>query len=247
MLDGGSATLVFEGETFQVDSPELIPLSTVETVFVPGEQRMHRIFGVTDVLRLRRWTGRGGAAGRLFQVAATPVGHAALAGRRRCKEFLTSCQACYTLLGQGRRDAGAGMSFEEKGTWLYLVLAIALPIVYFATILGQVSSVPVTEIDYQGLLIAIIGAAIGLAIVGMIAIAIASPADADKSDQRDKDINRSGEYVGGTVLAAAMIVPFGLAMAEAPQFWIANTMYLAFIVAAICGTTVKLVLYRRGF
>ena len=139
------------------------------------------------------------------------------------------------------------MSFEEKGTWLYLVLAITLPVIYFSTILGQVSSVPVAEIDYQGPLILMIGATIGLAIAGMIAIAIASPADADKSDQRDKDINRAGEYVGGTVLAAAMIVPFGLAMAEVPQFWIANTMYLAFIVAAICGTTVKLVLYRRGF
>ena len=37
-----------------MDSPALIPLSTVETVFVPGDQRMHRIFGVKDVLRLRR-------------------------------------------------------------------------------------------------------------------------------------------------------------------------------------------------
>ena len=84
------------------------------------------------------------------------------------------------------------MSFEEKGTWLYLVLAITLPVIYFATILGQVSSVPVAEIDYQGPLILMIGATIGLAIAGMIAIAIASPADADKSDQRDKDINRAG-------------------------------------------------------
>ena len=54
VLASGTATLVFEGETFQVDSPELIALSTVETVFAPREQRMHRIFGVTDVLRLRR-------------------------------------------------------------------------------------------------------------------------------------------------------------------------------------------------
>ena len=57
------------------------------------------------------------------------------------------------------------------------------------------------EIDYQVPLLVAIGAAIGLAIVGMIVIAISSPAEADKSDQRDKDINRLGEYVGGTVLA----------------------------------------------
>ena len=62
VLASGSATLVFEGETFQVDSPELIPLSTVETVFAPREQRMHRIFGVTDVLRMHRVVDSVGTA-----------------------------------------------------------------------------------------------------------------------------------------------------------------------------------------
>lgn len=54
VLANGSAALVFEGVTYDVDSPEIIPLTTVETAFAPMDQRMHRIFGVTDVLRLRR-------------------------------------------------------------------------------------------------------------------------------------------------------------------------------------------------
>ena len=44
-----------------------------------------------------------------------------------------------------------------------------------------------------------------------------------------------------------MIVPFGLALVEAPHFWIANAMYVVFVIAAICGSAAKLVLYRRGF
>ena len=139
------------------------------------------------------------------------------------------------------------MSFEEKGTWLYAVIAVALPVIYFATILGQLPNTTVTEIDYQGLLLAAIGATIALAIVGMIVIGMASPRDAGKADQRDKEINRLGEYVGGIVLAIGMVVPLGLALAEAPHFWIANAMYLMFSLAALVGTTVKLFLYRRGF
>lgn len=54
VLASGSATLVHEGETYEVVKPEIIPLATVETAFTAGDQRMHRIFGVTDVLRLRR-------------------------------------------------------------------------------------------------------------------------------------------------------------------------------------------------
>lgn len=139
------------------------------------------------------------------------------------------------------------MSFEEKGTWLYAAIALALPVIYFATILGQLPTVAVTEIDYQGPLLAAVGATIVLAIVGMIGIGIASPADAGRSDQRDKEINRLGEYVGGTALGIGMVLPFGLAMTEASHFWIANAMYLIFALAGLIGTAVKLALYRRGF
>jgi len=139
------------------------------------------------------------------------------------------------------------VSFEEKGSWLYAVIAVALATIYFAIVLGQVPTTAVTEIDYQAPLLTAVVAAIALAIAGMIVIGIAAPKDAGKSDQRDKEINRLGEYVGGTVLAFGMIVPFGLAMAEAPHFWIANAMYLAFVVGTLSGTLVKLVAYRRGF
>ena len=139
------------------------------------------------------------------------------------------------------------MSFEEKGTWLYAVLAVILPVIYFATILGRLQTTPVADIDYQNSLLAAVAAAIALTIVGMILIGIASPDDAAKADQRDREINRHGEYVGGIVLAAAMIVPFGLALGEIHQFWIANTMYLAFIAGTLSATVVKLVAYRRGF
>jgi hypothetical protein len=139
------------------------------------------------------------------------------------------------------------MSFEERGTWIYAVIALVLPVIYFATILGQLPTTAVTEIDYQRPLLTAIGAAIVLAILGTIVSAMVSPKEAGKSDQRDKDINRLGEYVGGTVLAVGMIVPFGLAMAEVAHFWIANAIYLVFVLGALVGTTVKLVAYRRGF
>ena len=71
VLAAGAAVLVYEGEAFDVDSPEIIPLTTVETVFAPGDQRMHRIFGVTDVLRLRRLDAvdEGELAGEIASVA----------------------------------------------------------------------------------------------------------------------------------------------------------------------------------
>jgi deazaflavin-dependent oxidoreductase (nitroreductase family) len=54
VLAAGSAVLVHEGETFDVTAPEIIPLTTVETALSAGDQRMARLFRVTEVLRLQR-------------------------------------------------------------------------------------------------------------------------------------------------------------------------------------------------
>jgi hypothetical protein len=139
------------------------------------------------------------------------------------------------------------MSFEEKSTWAYGVIAIALAVIYFVMVLGQLPQVAAGDIAFQVPLVAAIGATIGLTILAHIVVAIAAPDDAGKRDQRDKDINRYGEYVGGLVLGVAAIVPLILAMAEADHFWIANTIYLAFILSATAGSIVKIVAYRRGF
>jgi hypothetical protein len=88
-------------------------------------------------------------------------------------------------------------------------------------------------------------ATIGLAIAAHIVIA--APDDAGKRDQRDKDIKGYGEYVGGLVLSVAAVVSLILALAEVDHFWIADAIYLAFILAATAGSIVKIVAYRRGF
>ena len=138
------------------------------------------------------------------------------------------------------------MSFEEKSVWIYVFIAVALAAIYFAAVFGQLPHTAAADIEYRVPLVAAIGGAIVLSIAAHIVVAIASPDDAGKRDQRDKDINRFGEYVGGIVLAVAAIVPFILALVEVDHFWIANTIYLAFILSAVSGSVVKIVAYRRG-
>jgi hypothetical protein len=139
------------------------------------------------------------------------------------------------------------MSFTEKGIWVYGVVAVVTYVVYLSIILGRAGDTPLTEVSYVPTMLWTIGIAIVLSIIGHIAVAIAKPSEADKSDVRDKDINRFGEHVGGIVLAVGMVVPLGLALAEFDYFWIANAMYAAFVLSSLVSATVKLVAYRRGF
>ncbi|HMI09599.1 MAG TPA: hypothetical protein VK497_04380 [Candidatus Saccharimonadales bacterium] len=138
------------------------------------------------------------------------------------------------------------MTYEEKGKWIYLATTVLGFVVYVGVILNRAQDMAITEVPYISTILWIIGIALVVTILGQIAIAIAKPSEADKKDERDKDINRKGDFVGGIVLGVAMIVPFGLTMAEFDHFWIANAMYSAFVLSAIISTMVKIVAYRRG-
>ena len=138
------------------------------------------------------------------------------------------------------------MSYEEKTTWAYVVIAVVTSIGYAAILLPQLSTTPVADIEYQWLILATVGAGVLLAIVAAIIIAISAPREAGKADQRDKDIGRFGEYVGGTVLAVCAIIPFLMALAEIDHFWIANALYLAFLLGAVAGAVARIWAYRRG-
>jgi deazaflavin-dependent oxidoreductase (nitroreductase family) len=54
VLASGSAIIVDEGNTYDVDRPELVPMATAGDYFSPQDQRAHRMFGVDQCLRVRR-------------------------------------------------------------------------------------------------------------------------------------------------------------------------------------------------
>jgi hypothetical protein len=112
--------------------------------------------------------------------------------------------------------------------------------------LGQVGQQPVAEIVWVRPLLTAIGAGIVVGIAATMLIAAAKPSEAGKRDVRDKEISRFGDYVGGIVLSALVVVVLALTMFEVEHFWIANAIYAAYIAQAITSSVVKLVAYRRG-
>ena len=139
------------------------------------------------------------------------------------------------------------MSYEEKGQWVYIVAMVLTYGAYLAIVLGQAAQAPLAEVDYGPTMLWAIGIAIALSIAGRIVIEIARPSETYDTDERDRDIGRFGEYVAGTILGVGMVVPFALTLAEFDHFWIANAMYLVFVIQAVVGAVIKLIAYRRGF
>ena len=150
------------------------------------------------------------------------------------------------------------MPFEEKMTWVNALLSVIVPAAYFTLVLSRLGQVPVNEIAYVRPMLVAIGAAIVLTIAGAIAVAIGtaisaevtgsgSVDDIDRKDERDVSISRRGDLAGFYVVSVFMLGVLGLTMLEYDHFWIANALYLSFVISSLVSSAVKLVAYRRGF
>ena len=138
------------------------------------------------------------------------------------------------------------MSFQAKST---LIMLVALSIAYGwygVTLLGLVGDNGVAEIRYQPLVFIVVVPLVVIATVGHIVISALNPAEADSNDERDREITRRGEVVGGTVVGVAALGSLFAAMAEIDHFWIAHLLLAGLVLAELADGTWRLVLYRRG-
>jgi len=138
------------------------------------------------------------------------------------------------------------MSALEKRAWIRLGTAIAAYATYLALILIRDDGVRLAEVSYVPALLWTIGGAIVASIVLDILVSIASPREAGRADQRDREIARFGDTVGQSFVVIGGVAALLMALLELPYFWIANAVYLAFVLSAVLGGIARLVAYRRG-
>jgi hypothetical protein len=138
------------------------------------------------------------------------------------------------------------MTYEEKGTWVYLVASAAAYAVYAAIVSGRLASTPVADVSYVAVLLWTTAASILASVIGRTLVETAKPGDSRRADVRDRDIRRSGEYASRWFVVAGAGAALLMAMARWDYFWIANVIYPGFVLWAVTGSVVRLVACRRG-
>ncbi|MEH0983085.1 hypothetical protein [Micromonospora sp. CPCC 205556] len=139
------------------------------------------------------------------------------------------------------------MAFEEKRAWTMALVAVAAYATYAAVILGRADGVALVDVPYVAALLWTIGAAILTSIGLHIVISIVQPEGANQADQRDREIHRLGDHIGQSFVVVGGVAALAMALARWDHFWIANVIYLCFVLSAVVGSTAKIVAYRRGF
>ena len=139
------------------------------------------------------------------------------------------------------------MSYEERNVWVMFVVSVLAYAVYVVVVLTRAQDVPLTEVAYVGPLLWSIGGAIVVSILASIAVGLANRRDGHMTDQRDKEINRVGERTGQSFVVIGALAAMVLALLEVDWFWIANVLYLCFVLSAVISSMTKLAAYRQDF
>lgn len=139
-----------------------------------------------------------------------------------------------------------GMSLEQKRAWIALVAAVGGYGAYLVVVLSRAAGAPLVEVAYAWPLVWTVVAAIVVSIIGNIAVAIGSRRNA-RVDQRDREIHRFGERVGQSFVVIGAVAAMIMALVDVDQFWIANAIYLGFVLSMVLTSVARLAAYRWGF
>jgi hypothetical protein len=137
------------------------------------------------------------------------------------------------------------MAYEEKRAWIMLVISACAYAAYLIVIVGRAGPTPLADVSYAWPLLWSVGAAVVVQI-GLSIIVGGSP-KARKRDQRDREIRWISEYAGHSFVVIGGVAALLMSLAELDYFWIANVIYLTFVLSATLGSVAKISAYRRGF
>lgn len=142
------------------------------------------------------------------------------------------------------------MTQEEANSWGMLVGSITGYVVYVIVMLRRAGPLPLAEVPYIGPMLTAIGIGIGVSILIAILIGIGygiATGEEAGSDLRDREIGRFAEHGSRAFLVIGGLAALVLTMFEMPHFWIANAIYLGFVLSGVLEAAMRLVAYRLGF
>jgi hypothetical protein len=158
------------------------------------------------------------------------------------------------------------MTLEERRAWSRMLVSVAAYAVYATIVVGRADGRPLADVPYATTLLWTIGIAIAASIAFEILMAIGgeifasvkasvqkeigleggAPRGRLDVDERDRQIGRYGEYVGNSFVVIGATSAMLMAMAQWQWFWIANVIYLCFLLSQVLSSITKIILYRRG-
>ncbi|GIG55628.1 hypothetical protein [Demequina activiva] len=137
------------------------------------------------------------------------------------------------------------MTFEQKTQWAYGFAALVTTLAYAVWLAVQLQDTAPQDVTYVPALLWTLLASFIIHSLGRGMAYGRRPKDR-LSDERDREVTRRGDALTFYVFSVLAAIPLALGMAGLDAFWITNTLFLAFAIAAVFGVIAKSVIYARG-
>jgi hypothetical protein len=117
---------------------------------------------------------------------------------------------------------------------------------YVVIILSRAGGHPLTRTPYASTLLWALAISSILSTAAETALGTASRGSR-VVDDRDRQISRFGDYTGLTFVVIGAVAAMLMAMGGWDRFWIANVIYLGFVLATVLSGITKVIAYRKPF
>jgi hypothetical protein len=136
------------------------------------------------------------------------------------------------------------VTHEEKRAWIMLIVSAVAYAIYVIVILTRLDGGSLADVPYEGVLLLTVGGAIVVSILAEIGMAVVNPRASRAKDDRDREIGRLGDHVGQSFVVIGAVAAMLMALAEWDPFWIANVIYLCFVLSAVLSSVTRVTVYR---
>lgn len=138
------------------------------------------------------------------------------------------------------------MAIEERRAWIRMLVGVVAYAAYAVTVLSRADGRDLADVPYAAALIWSVVGAIVASIVVEIVVNIARRGSM-VIDERDRAVGRLGDRVGQAFVVIGAVAAMLMATADWNGFWIANVIYLGFVLSMTLGSIAKLLAYRGTF
>ncbi len=135
------------------------------------------------------------------------------------------------------------MTLTQRYQWAYGTAVVLTTAAYAVWLAIQLSQRPAADIDFTRALITTLIASFVIHTFARGSARGGVRNEDAVTDDRDRAINERGDALTFYVFSGLAAVPLALGLANVDPFWITNSLFFAFALAAIFGIVAKSVLY----
>jgi hypothetical protein len=144
-------------------------------------------------------------------------------------------------------DEMESMSRDEINNWIFVLISMIATVVYLAILIPRMIGTPIDEVSYVTPLLWVFGTGIAVGF-GTAGIARAKmPKETNVRDERDKEIELIGQFVGSGFVTIGAMAALTLSILEVDYFWVSNSLFVGFLLAALLSSLTKAAAYRGEY